>query len=399
MADEAKTERVDEKPKESSKGKPKKDKKDKKKVLANVRKVFWIAITILIFLLLISLVLLSTRMYEYVRVTDEDRPLSIVADEVREFDIFSAVYKDGKGEVFIKSNNGDNVIAPGASTDYTIRIKNEDDIALNYTFRPIVEIVTPSDPEDESKRIELPLRVKLITDDQEYLVGNAKTWGSFEDFANIDYTATIAKNEVQVYELRWYWPFERGEDIEDTFLGNLGAGEVSISVGMSLHSEVNTSAEANKTPFDYGVAEIIIPIIFFILLLIAIILLIISLIRRKENEPEPVVVFVPETKPEPKPVPPAPTPIVNKKKAKGFVGKMEFVNIDTLVSVFNDGDTITLSILKEKGLVNPKATQVKILARGDDSLDKAFHIETQGVSAQARAKIIEAGGTIKIIDG
>jgi ribosomal protein L15 len=32
-------------------------------------------------------------------------------------------------------------------------------------------------------------------------------------------------------------------------------------------------------------------------------------------------------------------------------------------------------------------------------LNKAFHIETQGISSQARQKVIAAGGTIKIIDG
>lgn len=392
MADEIKSANVANKPKESSAV------DSKKRSLANVKKVFWVALAILIFLLLISLVFLSVRMYDYVRITDEDRPISIVADDVKNFDIFSAEYKNGEGKVFIQSNDGDKVIGPGASTEYTIRIKNDDDIALNYTFKPVVEMVLPSDPEDETKKIEIPLRVKLITPDQEYLVGSAKSWGTFDDFANIDYTATIAKNEVHEYELFWEWPFERGEDEEDTFLGNLAEGDVSISVGMQLHSEVNTSAEANDLLFDFDVLGIVLPIIFFILLLIAIVLLIISLIRRREPEPEPQVVFVPAPEPEPEPEP-IPVPIVNKKKAKGFVGKMEFVNIDTLIENFNDGDTVTLSLLKEKGLVNPKANQVKILARGDDKLDKALHVETQGISAQARAKIIEAGGSVKIIDG
>ena len=180
-------------------------------------------------------------------------------------------------------------------------------------------------------------------------------------------------------------------------MGNAPEGAFGISVGMSLSAEQNLSAEANGGLFKVGTEEILWILIFFILLLIAIVLLIISLLRRKAPEPEPTVVYVPTPEPEPEPVVIA--PITPKKKDKGFVGKMEFVNIDTLAENFNSGDTVSLKILKEKGLVNPKATQVKILARGDAPFNKALHVETQGVSAQARQKIIAAGGTVKITDG
>ena len=384
MADVKKTD-AEKKPKESSKDK---SNKSKKTTLAKVQKIFWIAICILIFLLLISLVILSSRMYEYIKIADDDRTIKITADEVEKFDIFSAEYSSSSGTIFIQSNNGDKVVAPGAATEYTIRIKNEDKVALDYNFNPIVKEVGPR----------IPIQVRLVTPDQEYLVGGPKSWGTFEDLLGIDYTATIAKNEVHEYELEWKWPFE-GDDAYDTQLGNAATGSVSIEVGMELHAESNLSGEANGTWLDYGIEGILIAIIFFILLLIAIILLILSLMRRKVAEPEPQVVFVPAPEPPaPEPVV-APAPITNKKKDKGFVGKMEFVNIDTLVDSFNNGDTISLKILKEKGLVDPKANQVKILARGDGKLEKVFHIETQGISAQARKKVIEAGGTVKIIDG
>lgn len=380
MADEKKTD-AKKMPNESSKD------KSKKTTLAKVQKIFWIAICILIFLLLISLVILSSRMYEYIKIADDDRTIKITADQIEKFDIFSAEYSSSSGSIFIKSNNGDKVVAPGAATEYTIRIKNDDKVALDYNFNPIVKEVGPK----------IPIKVRLVTPDQEYLVGGPKSWGTFEDLLGIDYTATIAKNEVHEYELEWKWEFE-GDDSYDTMLGNMASGAVSVEVGMELHAESNLSGEANGTWLDYGIEGILIAIIFFILLLIAIILLILSLIRRKVAEPEPQVVFVPTPEP-PAPEPVAPAPITNKKKDKGFVGKMEFVNIDTLVDVFNNGDTISLKVLKEKGLVDPKANQVKILARGDGKLEKVFHIQTQGISAQARKKVLEAGGTVKIIDG
>ncbi len=391
MADEKKVANVDKKPKDTPKN------ESKKRVMVNVQKIFWVAIVILVFLLLLSLVVLSTLWYQYSEITDDERTIKIVSDEIRTFDIFSAEYEDESGFKLMASNDGDLIIGPGASTEYDIRIKNEDDVALDYTFKPIVNIKMP----DGHK---LPLRMKLISYDGEYLVGDKKTWGTFEDFAKLtDHTVTIAKGEIHEYELEWEWPFDEDDEV-DTVLGNMPEGEASISVGMNLHTEVNLSADANGTWLDYGVEKFLILIIFFILLLIAIILLLISIIRRQEKAPEPQVVYVPAPEPAPAPAPKpepkpyTPKPIVNK-KAKGFVGKMEFVNIDTLVENFESGATVTLSILKEKGLVDPKANQVKILARGDAKLEKVFHIETQGVSAQARKTIIEAGGTIKIIDG
>lgn len=383
MADEVKSNDT-KKPSESS------EKRTSKHTLAKVRKLFWIALGILIFLLLISIVALSTRMYQYAKLADDARVIAITADSVEHFDIFSAEYKNDSGEVIVKSHNGDPVIAPGTDTEYTIRIKNDDNVAVDYTFNPKVEY---------TGTLELPIEVRLISPNQEYLIGSAKSWGTFEDFNEIELSSTIPKGEVEEYELQWRWLFERGDDEGDTALGNAPEGSVGISVGMELHAEANLSAEANGGFFRVGVEEMLWLFIFFILLLIAIILLILSIIRRKTAEPEPIVV-VAAPAPAPAPVPvPVPTPIASKKKNKGFVGKMEYVNIDTLVEVFNTGDTISLKILKEKGLVNPKATQVKILARNDMPLHKAFHIETQGISSQARQKVIAAGGTIKIIDG
>lgn len=384
MADETKMSGEAKKPSEKAE-KPKKEKS-----LARVTKLFWIALGILIFLLILSIALLSARMYKYAKLEDEGRVIKISADSVEKFDIFSAEYKDESGEIIVKSDNGDPVIAPGTSTEYTIRIKNKDTVAINYTFEPKVEYVGAES---------LPIEVRLISPTDEYLIGSAKEWGTFDDFKTLDYTSTLPKGAIDSYELQWRWLLERGKDEEDTALGNAPEGSVGINVGMGLHSEVNTSKEANNAMLGAGIDDILWWLIFLILLLIAIILLILSLIHRKDKESEPTVVYIPTPVSAPAPEPvivPVSTP---KKKNKGFVGKMAYVNIDTLVEVFNNGDTISLKILKEKGLVDPSATQVKILARNDMELHKVFHIETQGISGQAKQKVISAGGSVKIIDG
>lgn len=362
---------------------------EKEKTLAKVTKLFWVALAILIFLLILSIVVLSARMYSYAKLADEGRTANIYADDAKNLDIFTAEYKNDSGETIIKSANGDPVIAPGAKHNYTFRIKNDDKVAVNYTLNPDVKLIGTD---------KLPLEVRLISPNEEYLIGSSKEWGTFEDFANLEYESTLLKGEIDSFELQWRWPFERGDDAGDTALGNAAEGSVGIDVKMDITSEINTSKEANGGLFGLGLDDILWWFIFLILLLIAIVLLILSLIHRKGDEdemPAPTRAAVPAPKPVPVIVPVS-TP---KKKNKGFVGKMAYVNIDTLVDEFDNGDTISLKILKEKGLVDEKSTQVKILARNDMELNKAFHIETQGISGQAKQKVLAAGGSIKIIDG
>ena len=182
---------------------------------------------------------------------------------------------------------------------------------------------------------------------------------------------------------------------------------------MGFHNELNPAQDANGAILGLGVNDMLWFLIFFILLLIAILLLVLSLITRK---PETVteVVYVPTPVPTPVPAPapaaaapapePAPKPKVIPtpkpyKKGKGFVGKMAYVNIDTLAEHFSSSDLINLKSLKEKNLIDAKATQVKILARTSGSFDKALHIKAQGISAQAREIIIAAGGTVEITGG
>ena len=77
------------------------------------------------------------------------------------------------------------------------------------------------------------------------------------------------------------------------------------------------------------------------------------------------------------------------------VGKKDIVNVDTLSDNFNDGDTVTLDVLKAKKLVPANSKQVKLLARGE--LDKKLHFELQDYSIEAVKMVIATGGTVKIV--
>ncbi len=70
--------------------------------------------------------------------------------------------------------------------------------------------------------------------------------------------------------------------------------------------------------------------------------------------------------------------------------KKSIINIDTLSEHFATGDTVSLTTLKEKGLITPKTDYVKVLARG--FLDKRLTVEAQDFSSDAVKMIILTGG-------
>ena len=68
------------------------------------------------------------------------------------------------------------------------------------------------------------------------------------------------------------------------------------------------------------------------------------------------------------------------------------VNLDDLESRFDDGAAINEKLLRGAGLVRGSLGGVKILGRGE--ISKKFHLEVDSISASARKKIEQAGGSI-----
>lgn len=75
-----------------------------------------------------------------------------------------------------------------------------------------------------------------------------------------------------------------------------------------------------------------------------------------------------------------------------FARKVASVNVGELNDAFNAGETVNAEALLEKGLVDGRFEVVKVLGNG--KLDKALVIDVDEVSAGARVKIEQAGGSI-----
>lgn len=80
---------------------------------------------------------------------------------------------------------------------------------------------------------------------------------------------------------------------------------------------------------------------------------------------------------------------------KSIVAKPAVVNIALLEQLFSAGDSITPTVLIERGVIRARkgsVPAVKILATG--TLSKSFSIKDCLVSASAKEKITHAGGSV-----
>lgn len=348
--------------------------------LMNVRRVFWVAMGILGSLLLASLVILAVRIANFSAADNREVSLSskIHDDQV---DLFDVQYTNANGQITVAGMDGEKVLAHGTKVEYTIRIRNTDSVAIDYCLG--TDLVQDS-------KYALPIVVRMLDPEDNYILGNEKTWVSLDELEQINYRHTLMSGEAAEYVFQWKWPYESGDDEYDTFLGNL-TQDVSLQISLSVSATANTGIYANGGWIKSGAIYNIALILLAILLLASMILLLLTVLRRKVI-PAIVEVLAPqEPEPELTPVIPQPRPL--KERA---TGRVVSVNLDVLQKHFIDGDEVSLRIMKRKGLLPKNTVRMKVLANNGDKLDKQLTVCTQGISSQARKIIIEAGGTVVI---
>lgn len=73
------------------------------------------------------------------------------------------------------------------------------------------------------------------------------------------------------------------------------------------------------------------------------------------------------------------------------------VNVGRLAERFEAGSTIDSAALVANGLLAKAGARVKILGEGE--LSHALHVKVDHISASARAKIEQAGGSVEVVAG
>jgi large subunit ribosomal protein L15 len=96
------------------------------------------------------------------------------------------------------------------------------------------------------------------------------------------------------------------------------------------------------------------------------------------------------------------TPLARRIAKRGFNNrqfalKVAIVNVGALDQAFDNGTTVTVAALLEKGLAKGGFDEIKILGNG--SLSKKLSVEAHQFSKSAEEKITAQGGTVKRILG
>jgi large subunit ribosomal protein L15 len=91
-------------------------------------------------------------------------------------------------------------------------------------------------------------------------------------------------------------------------------------------------------------------------------------------------------------------PLTRRLPKRGFPSRNrnapEIVNVGAL-SVFDDGASVDLETLVNRGIVSRRAAAVKLLGEGE--VQKKLTVRIHRASAGARRKIEEAGGSVELI--
>lgn len=91
-------------------------------------------------------------------------------------------------------------------------------------------------------------------------------------------------------------------------------------------------------------------------------------------------------------------PLYRKLPKRGFKNRFAthyaIVNVGTLNARYEDGATVTLENLMEKGVINKALDGLKVL--GDGELTKKLNVEATIFSATAKEKIEAAGGKTEV---
>ena len=205
------------------------------------RRGTWLLILLLIILILflLSTIILGARLYDLATRDKYTVDLGLGEPEGT-IELFRIEYSNEKGEVTVQGLNADNVVAPGTSVGYDIRLRNNDDVIIDFLMTPTVEFLTSD---------EVPVEFKIMDDYGNYILGSDTEWVGSDGMNQLAHKGSIHPGEVFTYHVRWQWLFEVSDEQDDydTYLGNQD-GELVPGVVVGL--ETQASANPNLTPKD-----------------------------------------------------------------------------------------------------------------------------------------------------
>jgi hypothetical protein len=153
-------------------------------------------------------------------------------------DIFKYSYDDG----ITVQNDGEKLIYPGTSNEYTFTLENPSEYLLDYELT-MVAYITGTD-------YVLPVDVNVSDYTGKYLVGGEDSKVNVMELNGVDEKSKLSAGRFAVYTLNWEWAYESGNDEYDTMLGNLATDEdITLTIEIHLTSNVDEDDELWRSRF------------------------------------------------------------------------------------------------------------------------------------------------------
>lgn len=198
-----------------------------------------------------------------------------------EVNVFSIQYSGTSGEITVRSELGDKVVAPGTEDTGEFKVKNtsSNKIDCECEFYSV-------------NKDKIPVRVKLLDQNKKYLVGSATSYADPDNLNTITKNYEMIPGEVVTFSLPWKWLFEEFDkdghildkrDTED--FGNRAVDEdIVIEVGIKTKATVIPEGGGSGTSQTNDNIPIILVLALAILLVLAAIALYIYSRKKKADE-------------------------------------------------------------------------------------------------------------------
>lgn len=157
----------------------------------------------------------------------------------KEIQVFYAEYGDN-GEITVKSEFGDKVVAPGTENSYDLYVRNVGKVPISY----ILEAESRITVDVNGEQTEIPIEASFYTPHGSYLLGGEESLENLGKLDGVKDGSGLSPEHQAKYTLCWSWPFN-GDDEFDTLLGNLAAEgeELTVKVAFNVTAVYDPNAE------------------------------------------------------------------------------------------------------------------------------------------------------------
>ena len=197
----------------------------------------------------------------------------------KEIQVFYAEYgKDG--EITVKSDFGDKVVAPGTENSYNLYVRNVGKVPISY----ILEAESRITVDVNGQQTEIPIEASFYTPRSSYLLGGEESLENLGKLDGVKDSSGLSPEHQAKYTLCWSWPFD-GDDEFDTLLGNLAAEGEELTVKVAFHVTAAYDPNAGGgSPITGGASNIGLWVALFVISTFTLIILL--FLRKREQDEE-----------------------------------------------------------------------------------------------------------------